>query len=319
MVTFRIAPTSWTLAAALFAHANVGLAAPDVLVEETKPLSESLDGEAAVAYSAGRLLFEDGDYAGALAKFRYAYALSKEPRLLWNMATCEKAQHHYANATGLIDQYLLDGAAIITPERRTEVEATRDTLQSFVSQLKLTGVPPQFRLYVDGKRAEHSDALPLNLDLGVHTLRVEAPGFEATELRVEVPGKKPVEANVVLKPAVRAGHLRVQTDDGASTILIDGKAVGRGSWEGPLSAGAHAIKVTSSDRPTHQQDVVVDAGASRTVHVHLEQEAAPLWPWLVGGAAILVGGGIGGYFLFSGSDEPTGPGSNRNVATFDLP
>lgn len=318
MVTFRIASTSWVLAAALFAFASAGSAQPEVSAAEPKPLAESLEGEAAGAYGAGKLLFEDGDYEGALAKFRYAYALSKEPRLLWNMATCEKEQHHYASATALIDQYLSDGAAIITPARRAEVEATRDTLLSFVSPLKLTGAPLQFRLYVDGKAVEHSETAPLELDLGAHILRIEAPGFEPTELRVDVPGKQPVVLNVTLKPTVSTGHLSVQTDDGVATILIDGKAVGRGTWEGPLSAGTHRIKVTSSERPSHQEDVVVSAGSSRTLHVHLQQESAPIWPWLVGGAVILVGGGVGGYFLFRGSDEPAGPGSNRNVATFEL-
>lgn len=319
MVIFRISSIGWAFAAALFTLANGGFAAPEVPASEPKPLSESLEGEAAVAYSAGRLLFEDGDYAGALAKFRYAYSLSKEPRLLWNMATCEKEQHHYANATQLINQYLLDGAAIITPARRAEVEATRDTLSSFVSPLKLTGAPSQYRLYVDGKAAQHSEALPLNLDLGLHTLRVEAPGFEPAELRIDVPGKQPVEALVTLKPATRNGHLRVKADDAGATILIDGNAVGRGSWEGPLSAGRHRIKVTSAQHPSHQEEVVVDAGVSRTLNVHLEEEPAPIWPWLVGGAAILVGGGVGGYFLFRDSDEPAGSGSNRNLATFDLP
>lgn len=318
MVTIRIASISWALAAALFAFSSAGVTAPEVS-SETKPLSESLSGEAAVAYGSGRLLFEDGDYAGALAKFRYAYALSKEPRLLWNMATCEKEQHHYANATQFIDQYLRDGATVITAARRAEVEATLDTLRSFVSPLKLTGAPPGFKLYVDGKPAKHSDELPLHLDLGSHVLRVEAAGFEPSELRVEVPGKQPVEANVVMKRAPLTGRLLVKTDDDTTTILIDGNAVGHGSWEGPLSVGPHRIKVTAPERPSHQEDVVVDAGASRTLNVHLEQDSAPIWPWVVGGAAILVGGGIGGYFLFGGSDEPTGPGSNRNVATFDLP
>jgi PEGA domain len=319
MVTFRVLTLSWALAAAHVAFASVGSAAPESARSEPRPLGEALEGEAVVAYNAGKLLFEDGDFAGALAKFRYAYTLSKEPRLLWNMATCEKEQHHYANATQLIDQYLVDGAALITPARRAEVETTRDTLSTFVSPLQLTGAPPQFRLYLDGKHVEHSAAAPLKLDLGIHTLRVEAPDYEAKELRVEVPGKEPVLVQVTLKPAIRTGQLRVNTDDSAATILIDGKAVGRGSWEGPLGAGPHRVKVTAPEGTAHEEEVVVGAGASRTLTVKLEEDPAPLWPWLVGGAAILVGGGVGGYFLFRDADEPAGPGGSRNVATFDLP
>lgn len=316
MVHLRRRSLSWALAVTLLALPSGAFAAPEA---EPKPLSESLEGEAAVAYGAGRLLYEDGDYAGALAKFRYAYTLSKEPRLLWNMATCEKEQHHYANATQLIDRYLTDGAALITPARRAEVEATRDTLSTFVSPLKLIGAPPRARVYVDGKLAEHSEARPLNLDLGMHTLRIEAPGYDATEVRVEVPGKQPVEVHVTPKPAARPGRLHVKTDDELATIVVDGSAVGRGNWEGALSAGPHRVTVTSPDGSAHRENVVVSAGASRTLNVQLQAEDAPIWPWLVGGAAIVVGGGVGGYFLLRDSDSPAGPGSTRNVGTFELP
>src|SRR5882724_2714841 len=61
-----------------------------------RPLSESLTGGAKSDYEAARLLYGDGDHAGALVKFQSAFDQSKEPRLLWNMAACEKNLRHYA-------------------------------------------------------------------------------------------------------------------------------------------------------------------------------------------------------------------------------
>ncbi|MGH7329836.1 MAG: hypothetical protein ACREJX_15930, partial [Polyangiaceae bacterium] len=51
-----------------------------------KSLSDTLTGDAKADYEAGKLLFSDGDYAGAEIKLQGAYDKSQEPRLLWNIA-----------------------------------------------------------------------------------------------------------------------------------------------------------------------------------------------------------------------------------------
>ena len=42
---------------------------------------------------------------GAYAKFGQAYDLSKDPRLLFNMAICMRNQHDYARMQGLLVRY----------------------------------------------------------------------------------------------------------------------------------------------------------------------------------------------------------------------
>lgn len=309
---------SWLYCAALSTSIGVGNAAPEARATEVRPLSEVLSDEAAASYGAARLLFEDGDFAGALAKFRHAYALSKEPRLLWNMATCEKEQHHYSKAVRLIDAYLREGGAAMSATRRAEVETTRDALSAFVSPLQITGVTVAFTLYIDGEVTPYRRDLPATLDLGHHVLRIEAPGFEPFTSQVDAPGKQPVVVNVELKALEQTGRVRIEAAESNATILIDGRVVGTGRWEGPLSAGSHRVKVTSPTGTVHQQDLMVSAGASRTLHVSHEEEPAPLWPWLVGGAAVLIGGGIGGYLLLNEGDganqRPSG-----SLGSFDLP
>ena len=65
-----------------------------------KPLAQSLPPDAKRDYDAGKLLFEDGDYATALLKYRAAYDATHDPRLLWNVAVCQKSLRHYAKAAG---------------------------------------------------------------------------------------------------------------------------------------------------------------------------------------------------------------------------
>ena len=63
-------------------------AVPASAAPAAKPLSQSLTGDARAEYESAKLLFEDGDPAGALTKFKRAYEISKDARLLWNVAVC---------------------------------------------------------------------------------------------------------------------------------------------------------------------------------------------------------------------------------------
>src|SRR5882724_2041987 len=53
-------------------------------------LSEALTGAAKADYDAARILYDDGDFRGAFQKLKSSYEQSKDARLLWNMAACEK-------------------------------------------------------------------------------------------------------------------------------------------------------------------------------------------------------------------------------------
>jgi hypothetical protein len=57
------------------------------------PLSQVLQGAAKNAYDVASLLYKQGDFAGAEAKYSQAYDLSKDPRLVFNMAACERGRH----------------------------------------------------------------------------------------------------------------------------------------------------------------------------------------------------------------------------------
>ncbi len=318
MFSPRRASLSWLLLVAIFTSPGVSHAAWEGVATEVKPLSEVLRDDAAASYAAARLLFEDGDFAGALAKFRHAYALSKEPRLLWNMATCEKEQHHYSKAVRLIEAYLREGGAAMTATRRAEVETTRDALSAFVSPLEIRGITIAFTLYIDGEPTPYRRDQPVTLDLGHHVLRIEAAGYEPYTSQVDAPGKQSVVVNVELKALAQTGRVRIESAEPNATILVDGHFVGTGHWEGPLSSGSHRVTVTSPSGVRHQEDIEVSPGASRTLHVSHATEPSPLWPWLVGGAAVLIGGGIGGYLLLNDRDGASQRPSG-SLGSFDLP
>ena len=281
------------------------------------PLGESLRGMARADYAAARILYDDGDYSGALTKLESAYEASKDPRLLWNMAACEKALRHYARVIDMLEQYLVEGKSFIGDEERAATRELVGTVQEFVNELRLDVQPAGADVFIDGvKIATAPLTRPLRLDMGRRQLRVEKAGFVTQESDLELSGGKSAELKVVLVAEVHQGTLRIVADPSA-VISVDGHVVGTATWSGQLPSGAHTVHVTADGKQTYQTEVAVKDNDTASLHVNLqdqprnvllrqESSSNAVW-WVVGGVALAAGAGVGAYFLMRPDSDPTRP------------
>ena len=300
-------------------------AVPASAAPAAKPLSQSLTGDARAEYESAKLLFEDGDPAGALTKFKRAYEISKDARLLWNVAVCEKELRHYARAAELVSRYLSEGGSLISAEQRRNATDTQRALLAFYSTVKLSGAPEGATVLVDGTAVGQAPlAAPLVLDLGLRRLRVELPGYEPFETSIDVPGIIQLDVPVVLNrtavAAVVPPRLSVTSSGERDIVTIDAKVVGSQHWEGPLSVGEHTVRVTAAHKKSYEVHLQLPAGSSRSLQVSLEDEdrSSTLWYWVAGGATVAAGAIVGGYFLFRPKDEP-GSHPSGALTTIFLP
>lgn len=271
-----------------------------------KPLDETLSGMAKADYAAGKILFTDGDPAGALVKFRAAYEASKEPRLLWNIAACQKAQRKYAKALTLVRQYEKEADALLTAEEKAEAKQIAEMLEPLVSKLTVTVNEPGATIVVDEEEVGQSPLTePLLLDLGERKITVRKPGFVPVTRAASLTGSGETTFDAKLVAEVHEGRLIVR-GGARDNIFVDGKQVGVGSWEGRLRPGGHSLKVTADGMRPFQTEVVIQDGQTRTIEPGLEVErkdgGVPGWLWIAGGALVATGAGIGGYFLFKPDD-----------------
>ena len=127
---------------------------------------------------------------------------------------------------------------------------------------------------------------------------------------------------------VHQGRLRVLARPG-DLITVDGQVVGKGTFDGTLESGSHALSVSAKGKRTQERDVIVQDDQTTTSRITLESEkreepkgfmAGP-WPWVIGGAVVLAGAGVGAYFLFRPEDEaaPRPTGGTLNPGTVNLP
>jgi len=278
-------------------------------------LANDLTGSAKANYDAAFLLFDDADYAGALVKFQHAYGDSGDPRLLWNMAVCEKNLRHYANVQRLLSRYLRDGQQTMTPEHRAEVSEVLDVVRSLVSQVQVLVDQPGAQVFVDEEligTTPLSEAVPLTL--GRHRVRVSKAGYVDHALVQEFGGGSEVSLQIALKREDLRGWLAVSADE-KDAIAIDGARVAYAHWQGYLPAGAHTVRVTASGKKPYDKAIELRAKDNQHLSVTLERERSGRQALLWVGAGVLAAGGlaVGSYFLFL---KPEDKGSGVVVGTF---
>lgn len=286
--------------------------APTSAIAET--LAEVLTGQAKTEYEAGRNLLEIHDDQAAFLKFKHAYELSKDPRLLWNMAICQKEMRHYAKAVALVDLYLLEGGEKLSAEMRANAVATRAALNGLRSEAILTNVPAGASVFVDDEPVGKAPLdKPIPLDVGAHVIRLEHPDYETANYPLkEVTGGQPVSVAVTMKPRT-GGQLHVLAGAG-DTIAVDGTVVGVESWHGEVKPGNHTVRVTARSKKPYVVDLEMKPRGSRSLQVSLQEEATggPVWPWIAASAAVVAGVAVvGGYFLFAPQDGSAAPPAGK--------
>jgi hypothetical protein len=271
-------------------------------------LSQSLQGNAKEAYDSGELLVNNGDFAGALTKLRQAYEASKDPRLLYEMALCEKELRRYAPMQSLLERYLRDAEGTIPENIHAAVEQALAAIKSLVATVTVTAIEAEATVLVDGEVVGMTPLpAPLILDLGKHTIVAKKEGFETSEQTVDVMGGSVASVTLALIAQSHVGQL-VITSDADATLKLDDRVVGVGHFEGQLEPGAHAVELSERGKEPYRAMIELHEGETRTMQVTLEDRRhPPFWPSLIGGAAVVAGAVVGSYFLFKTHDQTIAP------------
>jgi hypothetical protein len=272
--------------------------------DEPRSLSDVLTGEVKTHYDIARILYRDGDHAGALAKFRRAYEISHDVRLLWNMAACEKNLRHYVKVLALVEQYVKDGQLDAPDLERALTFAT--AVRTVVGEVTLRSDEAGASVAIDNEAVGTTPIdKPVLVDGGRRVVRVTKPGFRPFELTLEVEGGTKQELAIVLEREASRLAVRARASD---SIGIDDKLVGQGSWAGALPAGRHVVVVSTSSGKSRRAEVVLADRESRELTLETASEGVPSWVWWVGGGVVAAGAAVGGYFIFrpTRDDAPGG-------------
>ena len=259
--------------------ATVLLAGPDAAAQprppRPRPLAQSLPPDARRDYDAGKLLFEDGDYATALLKYRAAYDRTHDARLLWNVAVCQKDLRHYAKAAATLERYLAEGGDALSPSDRRDAQELLRAIGPFTVPMTFHVSEPGAEVIVDEAMVGRSPlAGTVALDMGTRRVRVKKDGFRLFDREFPVGGSAATTIDLGLERQIGRIQLEVPPD---SHVFVDDHEVGGVPHiDIELPSGAHALKVIAPRMRPLQTDVLVEDGKTRKLDLTLEAETAPV-------------------------------------------
>jgi hypothetical protein len=265
-----------------------------------RPLKEVLKDDALAAFEHGTAYYSKKQYSEARADFEQAYALSKEPRVLYNVAICEKALAQYTRAAARLNESLKVGGDSLAEDYVALVRRTLELLDPYIGALSIDVSEAGSTVYVDGESIGTSP-LPaaVSVDVGEHIVSAKHEGFVDATQKVDLP-RAGARVRLSLAPMATAqppktrGTLRVLLDDATGTILVDGVTRGTGEASTELPAGEHRVRVIREGKAVYSSDVLIAPGESKMLSIQIASrgESNTRWFFLAGGAALVTAGVI---------------------------
>jgi hypothetical protein len=266
-------------------------------------------------------LYENGDFAGASARFESAHQASTDARILWNVAVCQKALHHYAKAIRLMRAYLASGAAANAPVAAVSARSFVAAAELLTARLEVSSNVPGAVVYADGDSLGSAPlGVEARVDWGTHQIVIKKADFTDYEQTVTVSSNADVHVRAVLRPVVHEGRIIVRASSG-DLIAIDGSARAWGNWEGVLPSGPHALRISAPGYRALDQQIVVKDAQTRGFDITLTRapgSSLPKWVWLVGGTVLAAGAATAGYFIFRPGDPRKPADGSLGTVQLDL-
>jgi hypothetical protein len=222
--------------------------------------------EAQLHFERGLSLADDSNYAAAMVEFRYAYGITHNPLLLYNIALAHQAMGHYVEALEAMQSYESDATAHLTPARRSEVHAAIDRLRTRIGTLLVPLPVPGLDVRVDGVSfdAQHAHrGIPLSV--GTHLVSVRAPGFETREQPIDIVSGVVARVDHPLAPVTSGFTLECNV--AGAEVRVDGRLVGRTPTSSVIAvpAGHHHVEVAREGYQTFATDLDVSGPGVRVV------------------------------------------------------
>lgn len=175
----------------------LGIGVLAAVPNEARAQSQNVE-EGRTRFNRGIELYKEGNFHGALAEFRAAYAAAPSYRIHYNLGQTLYQLQDYAGAVRAFERYLTEGGDKIDADRRKEVEADLAKLRPRVAKVSVVVNVPSAEVLVDDEpRGKPQEML---VSAGRHRISVTASGYQ-TEARVlDFAGAQQLELKFELKP-----------------------------------------------------------------------------------------------------------------------
>ena len=247
-----------------------------------KPIRDSLPLEARGHWDAGVALAQRKNWDGARSSFKAAYDVSKNPRVLFNLAVSEKELGRFAAALEYFKRELTEGKGQLFSDEESEIKAAISGLEKFVAHVTIDVSEKDADVYINDDKVDNSKLPgPITVQIGTVRIRAVKAGFaEATET-ISPAGGGNATVTLKLQPLVKTSRVNVSVVGPPNAIVkIDGKEVGPAPYAGQVvvTADPHQFSAEAPGYVTTTQSAIVRDGETLNLTLQLapEQEKGKL-------------------------------------------
>ncbi len=243
---------------------------------KAKTVREDLSGAARAKWDSAVALFTRGKFASAKADFLAAYDLSKDPRVLFNVAVCEKNLEHFAAAVDLFKRELSEGAGKLSVMETSEIHNIVAGLERFVATVTVNVSEPGAKVFVDGEEIGTAPlAAPIRVSSGDRLISARKTGFNEASKKITVTGGAATELSLKLESILRTSLVNVNVVGAPSAVVkVDDKDVGPAPFSGQVSISPdpHKFSAEAPGYVTAVQSSIVQEGQPLNITLSLSKE-----------------------------------------------
>ena len=238
-----------------------------------KPLRDQLPADAQKHWDTALNLYQRGQWDGARTSFNAVFDASHNPRVLFNVAVCEKNLGRYARAIEVFKRELTEGKGQLSAEEEADVNAQISGLEKYVSQITIDVTEPGAEIYVDEARVGVSPLPgPISAPVGERRIRVSKVGFADARETIDIKAGTSSKLSLKLAPMQKTSLVTILVVGPTNAIVrIDGREVGTAPYKGlvNVSAEPHSFSAEANDWAPATQSVVVKDGEALNLTLQL--------------------------------------------------
>ena len=170
-----------------------------LVVASSTAFAQTSPAEAESHFKRGVAFYQEADWKAALVEFKRAYELSKNSRLLYNVAQAQYQAHDYAEALASFETYLREGGDKLPRARRAEVDKEIAKLHARVGRLTVRSSVQDAVVTVDDE-AVGPAPVTRNVTVGARRITVKKDGYIPWTQSVEVASGDDRVVEAVLEP-----------------------------------------------------------------------------------------------------------------------
>jgi hypothetical protein len=246
-------------------------------------------------YDRGVVLYEQGDYQGAIREFVTAYCDSPESSMFYNIGQAYERMLDYEKAVAYLERFILESPPEAPNRKRAEIRV--DVLRRTPARILVATSPKGAEVTLSSEtgvsaRARANSDVPIEVRKGTYTIRVVAPGHEPLEQTIVAEIGRPYSYYFQLEPV--KSLLRVVASPADARVFLGDRLVGIGGYAERVAVGKYKLVVEAEGRPTQRRDVEVAPGRPSDVSVTLQQRPRSGRWELILASGLLLGSAAGG-------------------------